>query len=264
MSSDTRSGVHPIDAEGTPERLWREWGLLRRLPAFALTGIADAVVVAPHPDDETLGFGGGLALLAALGTRITVVAVTDGEGSHPEGCALAPMGLVAARAEERARALSMLGAGDVRVVRLGLPDGEVTRHRSLLTAHLTDLCAGAQLCVTSWAGDLHPDHRATGLATRDAVRGGVQPSRTVRGPGRPTLVSYPVWMWHWARPADESVPWERARGIDLPPGTRRRKERALGAFTTQTEPTGPSARDRPVLDEGMLAHFRRDREVVFR
>ncbi|MFE9244991.1 PIG-L deacetylase family protein [Nocardiopsis sp. NPDC006938] len=261
MASETRGDAHPIDAEGTPERLWRKWGVLRRLPAFALAGVTDAVVVAPHPDDETLGFGGATALLAALGARITVVAVTDGEGSHPGG-SLPPRALAEARADERARALSLLGAGGARVVRLGFPDGRVEECRARLTERLAELCAGAQLCVATWEGDLHPDHRATGLAAREALDR-ANGAGSVSGPG-PALVSYPVWTWHWARPAEASVPWARARRIDLPPDVRRLKARALGAFTTQTGPIGPTAADGAVLDEAMLAHFRRGWEVVFR
>ena len=252
-SGDAPDETHPIDAEGTPERRWREWGALPRLPVEDLSGVAHAVVVAPHPDDETLGFGGGIALLAAQGTAVTVVAVTDGEGSHPGSHALSRAGLVAARAAERGRALSNLGARGVEILRLGLPDGEVEAHEDELTERLADLCADADLCAVTWEGDLHPDHEATGRAAREAVR-----SQDTR------LLSYPVWMWHWARPGDEAVPWSRAYRIDLSQEVLRNKENAVGAFTTQIAPVGTLPEDRAVLTPDMLAHFSRDHEVVFR
>ncbi len=45
-------------------------------------GAAPIVVLAPHPDDESLGCG---ALLAAAfaGKGARVVCLTDGSGSHP-------------------------------------------------------------------------------------------------------------------------------------------------------------------------------------
>lgn len=44
----------------------------------------------PHPDDEVLGFGGALALLAGQGARLRIVADTDGEASHPHSPTLSP------------------------------------------------------------------------------------------------------------------------------------------------------------------------------
>ncbi|WP_026116579.1 PIG-L deacetylase family protein [Nocardiopsis valliformis] len=244
--------MHPIDAEGTPERLWRGWGALEALPTLDLSGAARAVVVAPHPDDETLGFGGGIALMAAQGTDVTIVAVTDGEGSHPGSNVLTRAGLVAARAGERGRALSSLGARGVDIERLGIPDGQVAAHEGELAERLADLCAETDLCVAPWEGDLHPDHEATGRAARAAVR-----DRDTR------LLSYPVWMWHWARPGDDAVPWSRAYRIDLTPEVVHLKESALGAFVTQVSPLGGLPEDRAVLTPDMLAHFSRDHEVVF-
>ena len=43
------------------------------------------LVLAPHPDDETLGPGGSLALHAARGDRVRVVFCTDGGAGDPDG-----------------------------------------------------------------------------------------------------------------------------------------------------------------------------------
>ena len=40
------------------------------------------LVVAPHPDDESLGCGGLIAKLAASGSAFCVLFVTDGGASH--------------------------------------------------------------------------------------------------------------------------------------------------------------------------------------
>ena len=58
------------------------------------------------------------------------------------------------------------------------------------------------MCLAPWERDAHADHEAAGRAARRA--------------GLPVL-SYPIWMWHWAIPADARVPWHRARQVPLPP-----------------------------------------------
>ncbi|WP_433698076.1 PIG-L deacetylase family protein [Nocardiopsis sp. CA-288880] len=244
--------ARPAEDTGTPEEEWVRWKGLDRLPALDLEGVREAVVVAPHPDDETLGFGGGLAVLAASGARLRIVAVTDGEASHPGSTVFTQDRLVARRAAERADALAALGAAGSGVERLGLPDGGVGVYEQELARRLADLCVGADLCVAPWEGDPHPDHEAVGRASLHAAR-----TLGIRS------VSYPVWTWHWRRPGDTGVPWDRASRLDLSRDVRRRKGAALRAFTTQVAPIGPGEADRAILEPSMLAHFARDHEVVF-
>src|SRR5580693_6225633 len=56
------------------------------------------VVVAPHPDDESLACGGLIADACRQGGRGKVVIVSDGGGSHPNSRAYPPDRL---RSEER-------------------------------------------------------------------------------------------------------------------------------------------------------------------
>jgi hypothetical protein len=48
------------------------------------------VVVAPHPDDESIACGGLIALLARRSVVVNVIIVTDGCGSHPNSSAYPP------------------------------------------------------------------------------------------------------------------------------------------------------------------------------
>jgi LmbE family N-acetylglucosaminyl deacetylase len=241
--------VHPIDAPGTDERTWAAWPWLSTLPGnglAALAGVTSAVVVAAHPDDEVLGVGGLISLLAASQARLRLVAVTDGERSH-RGHAT-PAALARRRTAETAAALRALGAQAVEVVRLQLPDSGLARREDELTAALAPLVADFDLCLAPWDHDLHPDHETAGRAARRA--------------GPAALYYYPVWMWHWAAPADPRVPWNRALRIPLPPRAVARKRAAITCFASQTQDRGHGLG--PVLAPAVIAHFTRSMEVLFR
>ncbi|WP_282206755.1 PIG-L deacetylase family protein [Kitasatospora fiedleri] len=255
-----RAAADPIQAPGTPEQDWRAWAPLHRLPAVDPLACLPArpdgppvvLVVAAHPDDEVLGFGGTIAVLAAAGVRVRLVSVTDGEASHPHSTAAAARDLAALRARELRRATRELGA-DVPAVRLGLPDSGVARHEPALAAELTGLLADCDLCVAPFSADLHPDHEAAGRAALAA------------GAARGVPVwEYPVWAWHWAVPGDPRLPWSRAARIALPPAARARKHAALRCFRSQIEPLGNGPGDAAILPPDELAHFRRDFEVLWR
>ncbi|MFJ5798523.1 PIG-L deacetylase family protein [Streptomyces decoyicus] len=70
------------------ESEWRAWAGWDALPEFPLPTAGRAVVIAAHPDDEVLGFGGSLSLLAASGLDLTVITVTDGGPGSPNSPAI--------------------------------------------------------------------------------------------------------------------------------------------------------------------------------
>ncbi|HEX9065412.1 MAG TPA: PIG-L family deacetylase [Streptosporangiaceae bacterium] len=236
--------VHPIDAEGTSEAVWTEWPGLVQLPEADVSAWARVVVLAAHPDDEVLGAGGTIARLAAAGTRLRLVAVTDGEASHPGHPD--PSRLARRRAAETGAALRALGAASCEVVRLGWPDAGLTGAQDALAAAVAPLVAGFDMCLAPWEGDLHGDHEAVG--------------RAVRLTGVPACF-YPVWMWHWARPADSRVPWDQARRVPLQRSMTERKQAAIACFASQLEFRAPGVP--PMLSAGFLEHFARDWEVLF-
>lgn len=241
----------PVVGVGTLEAEWAAWPVLAALPTLSGLPVRGAgpglapLVVAPHPDDEVLGAGGLLALAGG-----DVVAVTDGEASHPGSTVFGALELAAARRGETRAALTALGRPGTRVHHLGHPDGSVDE--ALLTEQLGALLTAGRWCVTTWRADGHPDHEATGRAAAAAcVATGAR------------LVEYPVWTWHWARPEDPRVPWSRARRLPLDAPTRAAKSAAVDCFTTQVRPIGPDTADAPVLPAHVLARFARPFEVFF-
>ncbi len=249
-----------LTGQGTPEETWQQWPDLRLWPELVVEPTpATVIVVAPHPDDEVLGVGGLLALLARAGSRIHVIAVTDGEASHPGSPTLTPNDLIDRRVLETRTALETLGAGAARVERLRLPDGGVARHETQnanVTAAVVRILAktqheGPAWCLAPWIGDGHPDHEAAGLAAASGAAGAAR------------ILSYPVWMWHWATPGDARVPWTYARRIVLPDDIRAAKHDAIQAFKTQIEPLSADPADAAILPPYILKRLTRPAEIVF-
>ncbi|HEX3003108.1 MAG TPA: PIG-L family deacetylase, partial [Angustibacter sp.] len=191
------------DAPGTPEARWAAWSHLRDLPRISAD--TPLVVVAAHPDDESLGAGGLLALTAAAGLEAHVVVATDGEASHPESPTHPAAELARWRAKEVEQAVAGI-APRAHLHLLHLPDGELDRHEDALAEALEPLVQNGSRVAAPWRGDAHPDHEAAG---RVAAR--VAADRDAE------LLEYPVWAWHWGRPGDVRMPWPRAVRLPLGP-----------------------------------------------
>lgn len=123
------------------------------------------LVVAPHPDDETIGAFGLIRAARAAGARVRVLVVSDGAGSHRRSVRWPRRRLVAERRRETRRAMRRLGVHAGEIVFLGLPDGALADRAAsvLLPRHLT---RGVRLLVGPSVGDAHPDHVAVARAIR--------------------------------------------------------------------------------------------------
>jgi LmbE family N-acetylglucosaminyl deacetylase len=239
--------VTEIAGTGTDESRWQDWPGLAALPALDLAEVRDALIVAPHPDDEILGLAGTMAMLGAA----DVVAVTDGEASHPGSTVYTRAQLSALRRDETRTALDRLGLRGSSVHRAGQPDGTIDE--DALTTILAGLLTPGRWCFATWRGDGHPDHEAVGRAAAKACAetGAI-------------LLEYPIWAWHWASPGDDRVPWDRCRRVELTPAARAAKAAAIEAFPSQIRPLGPDPADAAILPPHVLARFARPFEVVLR
>ena len=111
-----------------------EWqDCLCRLPVWEPPG-APMLVIAPHPDDETLGAGGLIARQRIKGTDVIVAAVTDGENCYPDS-----VGMGEIRCLEQEAALKRLGVERDNIVRLRLPDSAVSSNEEELVERLMPL-----------------------------------------------------------------------------------------------------------------------------
>jgi LmbE family N-acetylglucosaminyl deacetylase/SAM-dependent methyltransferase len=237
------------DGPGTAASTWTAHLASRALPALdpLLDSVDRVVVVAAHPDDESLGAGGLLARVGARGVEAVVVVATDGEASHPESPTHSADALARRRRAEVTEAVGRLGA---RLVALGLPDGRLADHRTRLTTTLVELLGDGRqsLVVAPWRRDGHPDHEAAGRAAATAA------ARTAA-----RLWEYPVWWWHWATPDD--APWADLGVLQLDAAEVAAKAAACAAHVSQVAPLSDAPGDEVLLAPGFRAHFERDREV---
>lgn len=232
---------------GTPELAWQRSGLLEALPLLDVGRPRRVVVIAPHPDDEVLGAGGLLRQLVGLVADVEVLAVTDGERSHPASVVGSRSHLAAIRRRESLLALSRLCDRAPTVTRLGLPDGQVGDHVEQLAVALFDRSHQDTLWVGPWQSDGHPDHDVCGRVAAELAE-----ERGVRSLG------YFVWAWHWADPSGGDLPWEQCRRFALDHAAVDRKRWAITAFRSQIHPLGPGD---PVLPPAVLTRFQRGVEV---
>ncbi|MDF2443345.1 MAG: hypothetical protein JWR01_1548 [Subtercola sp.] len=256
---------------GTPSTQWMADPRLGALPAFSLTGVERMLVVAAHPDDETLGAGALLARAFALGIPAEVVIVTDGAASHPGSPSVVASELALTRAAEATEAVALLNPR-AAVTFLGVPDGRVRQSADAVRRSIGDrlpaLPRGAErpagaaparaLLVAPWRGDGHGDHEALGEIAAALVR------EAEAGAGAPSLlelVEYPIWLWHWATPADPATPWDRFADLSDPKALET-KRTAIAAYRSQTEPLSPEPGDEALLNPTFLAHFHRSQEVL--
>jgi LmbE family N-acetylglucosaminyl deacetylase len=228
-----------IAGHGTTEVQWTDWLESRHWPSLELTAFSGhrVCVLAAHPDDEVLGAAGLLGQLASAGIPIALVWATDGEASHPDSTATTPTELAAIRRVESRRALTRLGVEPESSHHLGLPDGDLAACLPQLRRELAAIIEPGEIVVTPWSGDGHPDHEAV--------------SEAARGLGSDHW-QYPIWMWHWATPGDNRVPWDRLHVVTV--GDVAVKASAIEEF----------ASDAAILPPHVVARFLRPFEWFIR
>jgi N-acetylglucosamine malate deacetylase 1 len=164
------------------------------------------LVVAPHPDDESIGAGGAIARHVDQGDEVLVVVATSGErtrgGTGVEDVA-------AAREAECVAACEALGLLHPPVF-LRLPDGALGDHVEVLAERLRHHGATANVVYAPSVLDPHRDHRAANVGL---ARAGLAAE----------VLGYEVWS-----PAPVDVLLDIDAVID-------RKLRALSRYATALE-----------------------------
>ncbi|MBC8130049.1 MAG: PIG-L family deacetylase [Rhizobiaceae bacterium] len=192
---------------------------------------ARILVIAPHPDDEALGCGGLLALLAARDRTIHVVFVTDGGASHLGSTAWPRARLALQRESEAAAAMEALGLGDHARSFLRLADAAMPPPDSVEGLRALDALTKVvrvlmpDLVLLPWRRDPHRDHRDAWALTHAALAAFDR---------RPRSLEYAIWLDELGAPEDRPVGGEAERVAIEISAVQDLKRAAVMAHVSQT------------------------------
>lgn len=134
------------------------------------------LLIAPHPDDETLGCGGTFAKRILAGSKVMVVVLTDGRNlfflnplkieTDPT-----PWEISERRKEETRRSVEILGGSRNEIIFFDIEDGNLANYAEEASEKLAELIRRVspdEIWVTSEYEE-HPDHIAASGITRSAL-----------------------------------------------------------------------------------------------
>ena len=215
----------------------------------ALSPPGGLLIVAPHPDDETLGCGEALAAAAEAGREIGILLLTDGEGSHPGSARYDRNRLVGLRMKEMRGALEVLAPGKViSIMRAGLADGRSDLERlglhrfQRIIAYARAL--GARAVWSTWEGDPHCDHASAATL-----------GRMVADEIGARFWRYPIW----GRFGDRDIPHDLHTFADRRFETR--KSEAIAAYRSQTTKLIDDDPDGVLIPQEFIDHFAHTPEI---
>lgn len=208
-----------------------------------IVGDRPICVLAPHPDDETLGCGAIIHDAAKRGLSAHIVCVTDGSASHPASVTWPPERIAMQRRQEFLSACRLLDPG-ARVDWLGHGDCKAPRDPET-AAELAPQIAPNALMLCTWDGDPHVDHQSCAMLARhiDRLRDDIQ------------LLFYPIW----GRFTDGHAQVSR---IHASPGAKEIKRQALSCHASQMTPLIADDPTGFVMSQEHQQHFLAHPEMI--
>jgi LmbE family N-acetylglucosaminyl deacetylase len=233
-------------------------GLRLRSRRLAVERLGTAIVFAPHPDDETFGLGGTLALLGRIGISPHIAFLTDGGASHPAHPVLSHDDVCSIRRNEAFVATSALGMPTDRLLFLGARDGTLgqldAEQRRVIVERIEELLVGLRPATVflPCRRDGSAEHDGAFSLVAEAIVSTLLPSR---------ILEYPVWsIWNPTLLAKVGLSCRRVWRVDIS-SVLGIKERALAEYRSQTEPIPPDSSS--ALPPGFIPMFLDDAEYLF-
>ena len=223
------------------------------VPVEDLIGTGGVLVIAPHPDDETLGCGGLLAIAKSAGRSVHVVIVSDGAQSHPNSRKYPCPKLSKLRERETMTACGALGLSSHDISFLRLPDSNVPSSGESACNSIADMAIRARAIdagtiFVTWRNDPHCDHQASFALARAAAH-----------QTNSKLLQYPIWGHTRADRMTLSAPPQGFR-LDITQVLDRKKA-AIAAHRSQTTYMIDDDPDGFILSPEMIARFERGFEI---
>jgi LmbE family N-acetylglucosaminyl deacetylase len=160
-----------------------------RLPGLVAPVNHKVIVVAPHPDDETLGVGGIIFDWIRAGIDVRILIVSDGAASHrhPD--------VVSIRMNEAFSASHALGAQG-RTNFLHFPDAGLHSYENDIASAVTSFLSddnGPCVLLGPRVDDGHSDHDAVAFALKQVAT------------SRPKTLQWKYGVWTWVQPYDAKL-----------------------------------------------------------
>ncbi|MEC4985741.1 MAG: PIG-L deacetylase family protein [Oscillatoria sp. PMC 1068.18] len=210
------------------------------------------IIVAPHPDDETLGCGGAIASLRTSGTAVQVLVISDGTRSHPNSRKYPAPKLKKLREAETLAAMKILGIAPSQVTFCGLPDGAVKNSfaegKSSICQYLKQF--PPTTIFLPWRKDPHPDHQATWQLIDTCIK---------QMQLAPRLIEYPIWDWD-RKQRGEFPPTAKAWRLDISKVVKLKKN-AIAQYRSQTTNLIDDDPEGFMLTPEMLQNFTQPWEI---
>lgn len=229
-----------------------KWTALARPVLIRKDFIGNTIVIAPHPDDESLGCGGTIALLKKAGSSVKIIFVSDGSLSHPNSKKYPAPLLVQLREKEALSAAKILGLNSDDCYFMRLKDGAVPGKKendfkaAVLTMMQLLTFLNAENILLPWKNDPHKDHKACWQIVNKAIREINKPIN---------LWHYLVWFWERGSKADKalqhSVDWYR---VNIKPVLGFKKQ-AITAHQSQVTNLIDDDENGFMLSSAVLNHF---------
>ncbi|MEH6408219.1 MAG: bifunctional PIG-L family deacetylase/class I SAM-dependent methyltransferase [Leeuwenhoekiella sp.] len=221
--------------------------------------VGPSLIVAPHPDDESLGCGGMIKLLRDQNVPVLVVFMTSGSASH-HSKEFPQERLAQIREQEARNACEELGVANDAIFFLKQQDSQVPNideekvrelGNQILEIFKTN---NLKTIFLPWRRDPHGDHIATfNIVARAIETSGLELQ----------VVEYPIWLWKNGKitdwPINENVHPFR---LDIS-NVKDVKSKAVFAHKTQTTRIIADDPEGFILTENLLAPFMGDYEYYF-
>lgn len=189
-----------------------------------LDNFSKVLILAPHPDDETIGCAGLIQKMLQSGRNVVIIYMTGGERSHSGCCNIDGKIIIDARHDLTVKSAQILGVPQENLHYLNykdgnisFDDGETEKLKSLLENLKPDII------FVPHHGEGWSDH----IQTRNIVKKLTSDKASI------ALYEYCVWFWYYNV---RGIDWKNACKLTM---TREQHEKKLQAMDAYIRPLAP-------------------------